>query len=147
MSRLSQLLYRLQNKQRGFTLIELMIVVAVIAVLTLIAYPNYISSVRKGKRGQAKADLVQVVQSMERCYTQLNTYTGCWAGTDVLTAPSNQSPTNGPKIYDLVLAVPTAQTFSVTATATGDQLKDSCGALTINQANVKTYTGSGTNCW
>jgi prepilin-type N-terminal cleavage/methylation domain-containing protein len=74
MNRIDRMMFRMQYGEQGFTLIELMIVVAVISILTLIAYPSYVNSVREGRRGQAKADLVTLANNMERCFTQTNTY-------------------------------------------------------------------------
>jgi len=62
------------NRVRGFTLIELMIVVAVVALLARIAYPSYAESVRKGKRAQARTALAELMQQQERYMTQNNTY-------------------------------------------------------------------------
>ena len=73
---------------RGFTLIELMITVAIVAILAAIAIPSYQDSVWKGKRGEAKAAILRTLQSEERWYTQNNTY---------LAFPSPDSlPVNGP---------------------------------------------------
>lgn len=63
-----------QKRERGFTLIELMIVVAVVAILAGIAYPSYTSSVLKGKRAQARTALVDLLQQQERYMTQRNCY-------------------------------------------------------------------------
>ncbi len=136
---------------RGFTLIELMIVVAVIGILAAIAYPSYQDSVRKGRRGEAKSDLVEIAQQMERCFTVNNSYIGCTVvhNNVNIIAPFNRSPQTGPRIdYNIdFAAAPTALAFGITATAIGDQLKDSCGNLTLTQTGAKTITGSGTNCW
>jgi len=145
MRRIDRTLYRMRTKQGGFTLIELMIVVAVIAVLTLIAYPSYISSVRKGKRGQAKTDLVTLAANMERCYTQTNAYTSPPCGLSY-----NTSGTNGQVNYNITLTVPNAQAFTITATPVGDQLKDPCGALSVDQAGNRSAAvtqSSGQSCF
>jgi len=62
------------NRARGFTLIELMIVVAIIALLAAIAVPSYRDSVRKGERGEGKAAILKALQAEERYFTQNNTY-------------------------------------------------------------------------
>ncbi len=150
MNRISETARNMRNGQRGFTLLELMIVVGVVALIAAIAYPNYITAVRKGKRGQAKADVMAIAQTMERCYTQNNSYLACYTG-NVLAAPNDQSPTSPPgsvAIYTVALApAPTAQAFTVTATPVGDQVNDTCGTLTLNQAGQRTFSGSGINCW
>lgn len=126
---------------RGFTLIELMIVVAVVAILAAIAYPSYTEQVRKSRRAQAKADLVEYAQLAERFHTANNTYVG-------FTLPTNASPREGGTArYNLARAT-TQSTFTITATATNGQEKDRCGNLSINQAGVKTNSkGTLTDCW
>lgn len=68
----------MQNKtrypQHGFTLIELMITVAVIGILSAIAYPSYQEQMRKGKRAECRSGLFQVMQQQERYFTQFNAY-------------------------------------------------------------------------
>lgn len=128
---------------RGFTLIELMIVVAVVAVLAAIALPSYHESVRKGRRGQAKADLVEAVQLAERYRTVNNTYSG-------FTLSSTGSPATGTAFYTLALDVEDGgATFEATATPVADtsQEDDRCGTLTINQAGTRWHEkGTDAEC-
>lgn len=69
------------RRQSGFTLIELMIVVAIIGILAAVAYPAYTDSIAKGKRGEARAALMNLLQQQERYLTQMNTYETFAAGT------------------------------------------------------------------
>lgn len=120
----------------GFTLIEMMIVVAVVAILAAIALPSYQESVRKSRRGQAKADLVELAQRVERFHTINNTYVGF-----SLTGTENQSPREGTARYNVVLAGQTGSAFVLTATPTGAQAVDRCGTLSLNAAGAKSATG------
>ncbi len=134
-------------EHRGFTLIELMIVVAVVAILVAIAIPAYNDQVRKSRRGQAKADIVELAQRAERFHTINNTYVGFWA-----TVPTGDrvSPRTGGTNAYAISQVEAANTFLLTATPQGGQTNDTlCGTLTINQAGVKTRSGTGSlsDCW
>lgn len=131
----------------GFTLIELMTVVAVMAILVTIAVPNYQDAVRKGRRGQAKADLVELAQRAERHHTVNNTYNGF-----SLSSNDQRSPRTGDSFhYDVSVEVMNGgRGFSLSAVPRGAQRNDArCMALGINQAGQKTISGSGTvqDCW
>lgn len=131
-------------KDPGFTLIELMIVVAIVAILAAIAYPSYQEQVRKSRRAQAKADLVEYMQLAERYHTVNNTYVG-------FALPRNQSPREAGAVAHYGLAInPAAGASSITlvATAQGQQAADKCGNLGVNQASVKTNSkGALSECW
>lgn len=135
-------------RARGFTLIELMVVVAIVAILVAIAYPSYQDAVRKGHRGQAKADLVELAQRAERFRTINGTYQGF-----AIAAPDNQSPRQGTARYQVARADdgtdPTV--FRLTAAPLGAQQADvRCMTLTINQLGERDIdggTGQASECW
>lgn len=136
-----------KRSREGFTLIELMVVVAVVAILAAIAFPSYQDQVRKSRRGQAKADVVELAQRAERFHTVNNTYAGFWA-----TVPAAQrvSPRTGGVAAYVITMAEDANVFTITATPQGAQTKDTrCMTLTLNQAGVKTKSGSGqlSDCW
>jgi len=133
----------LPSAQRGFTLIELMIVVVVLAVIAAIAYPNYTEQVRKSRRGQAKADIAEITQLAERFHTVNNTYSG-------FPLPFTRSPRDGGSSQYTITFTGTQSAFTVTATpsTTTGQNKDKCGTLSINQAGVKTPAeATVAGCW
>lgn len=127
----------------GFTLLELMIVVAVIAILAAIAVPSYQEQVRKSRRAQAKADLVELAQLAERYRTVNNAFTG-------FSPPFTASPRTGTAYYTLSATVTNSNAFTITAApqSTGGQDQDRCGTLTINHAGAKTNSsGAYSDCW
>lgn len=133
------------RKATGFTLIELMIVVAVIAILAAIAYPTYQNQVRKARMSQAQADLLELAQFMERCFVSNNSYLGC-------ALPFAVSPRNGVPYYLIEFNPATTRTtFGLQAIPeiTGGQDKQKCGTLTLNQSGVKGFGANGTqaDCW
>jgi type IV pilus assembly protein PilE len=126
----------------GFTLIELMITVAVVAILAAVAIPSYSEHVRKSRRAQAKADLVELAQQLERFHTVQNTYNG-------MTLPFTQSPRDGKSYYTLSLSgAATSSSFTLQAVPGTGQDKDKCGTLTLDQAGRKTPTAAKVaGCW
>jgi type IV pilus assembly protein PilE len=123
----------------GFTLIELMIVVAVVALLATVAYPAYTDSVRKARRSDARTALVTASQMMERYNTDKNTYAGATFGpgaSDVYKAQSE----NG--YYRLSPGTPTLNTYTLTAVPVGSQGTDKCGTFTLTEKGKRTLTGN-----
>lgn len=135
---------------RGFTLIELMIVVAIIGVLAAIAYPSYTDSVRKGKRGQAKGALVELAQRAERHRTVQGSFDTFWS-----SVPTDQkrSPREGTAAYTLTFTPNEANTgFTLSAVPQGAQTADTrCMTLTLADTGQKGVTGGATgtaaDCW
>lgn len=130
---------------RGFTLIELMVTVAIVAILAAIAVPAYQDQVRKARRGQAKADLVELAQALERRHTINNSYAGALPYT---VSPKDPGTTARYNITPGTI-VAGAQAFVLTATPIGDQANDRCGTLTLSNTGAKTRTGSApfSECW
>jgi prepilin-type N-terminal cleavage/methylation domain-containing protein len=125
-----------RKRMHGFTLVELMVVVAIVAILAGVALPSYQDSVRKSRRGQAKADLVELAQGLERFRSVNNTYAG-------YVPPFAISPrAGGTAQYNLNVTGVGATAFLITAAPIGAQTDDTCGALT-----VKTSAGPIATCW
>jgi type IV pilus assembly protein PilE len=124
------------GQQRGFTLMEVMITVAIIAILAAIAVPAYNEQVHKSRRADAKVALEQTAQSLERCYVDNNTFV-----YDAANAPGcPQSHTTSDGYYTIAVAA-TTTTYTLTATPTtkGGQDEDShCNQMVLGSNGNKT---------
>jgi len=130
---------------RGFTLIEIMVVAAVIAILAMIAYPSYTEQVRKSRRGTAQACLMELAQYMERFYTTNMRYDKD-KDDKVIVLPNVDCRQELNSFYTFSFSGdPTATAFTIQAVPTGGQAGDHCGTMTINHLGAK--TAAATNCW
>jgi type IV pilus assembly protein PilE len=132
--------------KKGFTLVELMIVIAIVAILVALALPSYARYIRKANRGEAQQLLMNWANNQE-----------IWRANDTNYATIGELPVPTHDRYDFSLADQAATTYTLIATAKNDQLKDtergkSCTPLTLDQSNTKgpQYTVSATLttfCW
>ncbi|MDJ0806325.1 MAG: type IV pilin protein [Gammaproteobacteria bacterium] len=132
-------------KTKGFTLIELVIVVAIIGILAAIAYPSYLAQTRDARRSDGQAALAELAQFMERFYTENNRYDEDLAGNAV-ALPFAEAPKDGSiKYYDLELQAVAVNTFTLRAVpiAGGAQDGDDCGTMTLTNTGARTPV----DCW
>jgi type IV pilus assembly protein PilE len=133
-----------RRRSRGITLIELMVVVVIIGILAGIAYPSFQEQVRKTRRADGKAMLMETAQALERCYTRFASY-----------ADGNCAVGDGDSIgeagdFYVVNVASTPAAFTLEAVPQGDQVKDTkCATLTLNNAGVQGSDGTAAadDCW
>ena len=144
------------QQNAGFTLIELMIVLAIVGIISAIAYPAYQNQVMKTRRGEAKAALTALAQAMEEAYTNTMDYTAAGLGTDANAIFPDKTPLDGQqKFYKLSIDQnnTTNRFFMIWAKAISDgpQSRDECPNLWINSAGQSGATDANdndlTSCW
>lgn len=131
----------MKRTQTGFSLIELMIAVAIVGILASVAFPSYQDYMRRGPRAEAQAHMMDIAGRQGQFLLDNRAYAGTVTTLGV-TTPGTVSAK-----YTIAIATGnTPPTFTVTATPTGDQAKDKCGTLTLNSTGAKTASGTG-SCW
>jgi type IV pilus assembly protein PilE len=150
-------------KQRGFTLMELMIVVAIVGILASIAIPSYQESVRKSRRAEARAQLLEVAQYMQRFYSQNDSFATSKDGTAV-SIPGDlemvpRTAASGAQSYTISFTEPAASasnpglaSFKVQAVRrSGSPVDgDKCGDFTLENTGVRgvlNATETAADCW
>jgi type IV pilus assembly protein PilE len=128
----------MRNISKGFTLIELMIVVAIVGILAAIAYPSYTEYVKRTHRAEIAGLLSEQTQALERFYSKNGTY-------------SNATGLSDGNSYYSIVSVINAQDFSLAATGRGVMLNDKCGVFTITNTGARTNPGAvgvtSKDCW
>jgi len=136
---------------RGFSLIELMIVVAILAIIVAFAYPAYNDFVLDGRRAEGKAALTETAHRLERCFSAVGAYdnascnTTNLGGANIANATATESG-----FYNVNASARTATTFTLQAVPQGIQATDTeCGTLTLDHAGTEGITGTGSvnDCW
>ena len=134
------------DRNKGFTLIELMITVAVISILAAVAYPSYQEHVRKSRRAEAQSVLMNIGTRQQQMLLDTRSYAATSAALNVAVPP--QVTAN----YTITVSAPasTPPSFTATATPQGSQLNDKCGTLGVDHTGAKTAVKNGnaqTGCW
>jgi len=135
----------MKHRQSGFTLLELMLVVAIVGILAAIAIPTYRNYVVRANRSEAKVAVLQTAQALERCYMDSAPFaynaTGC-------TVPATMTLTSG--TYRIDVLVPNANAFVISAVPQGGQASDTgCGTFRLTAQGTQTVTGTlpAAECW
>lgn len=135
---------RKHKNAAGFTLIELMIVVAIIGIIAAIAYPSYQSQVDRTRRVDGQGALMEMAAAMERHFAGNNSYLEAATGGANTGAPAifpTEAPLSGDtKYYDLTIQAATATTYTLRATPKGAQAGD--GVLELDSTGVKRWDGN-----
>lgn len=128
------------QRTAGFTLIELMITVAIVGILAAIAYPSYQDQVRKSRRAEAQSLLMDIGSRQQQRLLDARNYSASTAGLNIDIPPSVSSH------YTITMTAPAGAppTFTATATPKQGQDKDKCGTMTLNNIGAKT---PAIGCW
>ncbi len=144
------------NKQHGFSLLELVITLAIVGILASFAYPSYQEQMRSARRADCSGALIGLGGAMERFFTLNSTYLGAGTVGGNTGAPTIY-PTGcpidgGTQTYTLTIQAVTASTYTLQAAPMGIQAGDKCGSFTFTNTGLKNVVGQDTgltwqDCW
>lgn len=149
---------------KGFTLIEVIVTVAIVGILTAIALPSYTQFILRGHRAEARNTLTAAAQRLEQNFTLNSSYsvastssgTTTIADATLATWGLAQVPLSGGARYNITFqgGAPSATTYTLVATPIGVQASDTCGALSLDNRSIKRVNGESNNrtgktleCW
>ena len=144
------------KRQRGMNLIELLVVVAIVAILGAVAYPSYVQHIVDTKRTAARSTLLQVAYRQQQFFMDNKTYAadltslGFGANPLVVGDDGREVPAGDMEsVYSVTLASVGVTTYTATAAPLNGQLSrdTKCGSLVLDQSGSRTQSGSATDCW
>jgi type IV pilus assembly protein PilE len=140
-----------QSLQRGFTLIEVLTAMLIIAILTSIALPSYVDYVRRSHRNDARSQLLQGTQYMQRFYAATDRFDRDRNSTpieEIFPDSLRRSPSTGQILYQITVAA-SVTSYTLTATPISDRsmANDSCGWLQIDHTGYRTSSSNSDDCW
>ena len=127
--------------QRGFTLIELMVVVAILGIIAAVAWPSYLEHLKAGRRGEATSGVGKMQLLQERWRAEHTSY-----GNDDDLKTLENLPTSSYYNFEVVDGSLTSSTYTITATKKGAQASDSCGNLSATASTKPTWSPGGAGC-
>ena len=136
-------------KSSGFSLLELIIVVAIVGIVSAVAIPSYLDHIRKTRRGDAHAAMLALSNALERYYIDARSFEDAPSPGDLY---SSKSPVDGSETYYILTITSTRRTFTVKAEPKNNQADDKCGTLTLTRSGVKGVEGASSGfdadiCW
>ena len=144
------------KRQRGMNLIELLVVVAIVAILGAVAYPSYVQHIVDTKRTAARNILLQVADRQQQFFMDNKSYAATLTNLGFRASPltigddgREVAAGDSQSVYSVTLANVGVTTFTATAAPLNGQLSrdTECGSMTLDQSGSRSQSGAGTDCW